>query len=65
MACFKILANNTPGDKTQAKPSPQRPVPGQDSNEMPLTHKSGTVEILLKITELCSFAAQEHAQGAL
>jgi hypothetical protein len=65
MACFKILANNIPGNKTHVKPPPQRPVPGQDSNEVPLTHKSGTVEILLKITELCSFAAQEHAQGAL
>lgn len=61
MACFKILANNIPGDKAHAKPPPQRPVPGQDSNEVPLTNKSGPVEILLKITELCSFAAQEHA----
>jgi hypothetical protein len=57
MACFTILANNIPGDKTQAKPPPQKPVPGQDSNEVPLTHKSGTVEILLKITEFHSFAA--------
>jgi len=65
VACFKILANNMPGDKTHEKPPSQRPVPGQDSNEVPLTLKSGTVEILLKITELCSFAAQEYAQGAL
>jgi hypothetical protein len=56
--CFKILANNIPEDKPHKKPPPQWPGPDQDSNEVPLTHKTGTVEILLKITELFSFHLQ-------
>jgi hypothetical protein len=57
MVCFKILTNNIPGDKTHEKPKPQRPGSGQDS-KVPLTHKPETVEILLKIIELCSFHFQ-------
>jgi hypothetical protein len=38
MACFKVLTNNilVPGDKTHKKHPAQRPVPGPDSNEVPL-----------------------------